>query len=32
MIPTLLASGIILYGFIQFVAAIIAVILAVKWK
>ena len=32
MIPTLLASGIILYGIIQLIAAIIAVILAVKWK
>ena len=32
MIPTLLAYGIILYGIIQLVVAIIAVILAVKWN
>jgi hypothetical protein len=32
MIPTLLASGIILYGIIQLTAAIIAVVLAVKWN
>jgi|WetSurMetagenome_2_1015567.scaffolds.fasta_scaffold51205_2 hypothetical protein len=32
MIPALLASGIILYGFIQLSAAVIAVILGVKWK
>jgi hypothetical protein len=32
MIPTLLASGIILYGIIQLIAALIAVFLAVKWK
>jgi hypothetical protein len=31
MIPTLLASGIILYGIIQLIAALIAVVLAVKW-
>jgi hypothetical protein len=32
MIPTLLASGIILYGIIQLIAALIAVFLAVKWN
>jgi hypothetical protein len=32
LIPTLLASGIILYGIIQLIAALIAVFLAVKWK
>jgi hypothetical protein len=32
MIPTLLASGIILYGIIQLIAALIAVVLAVKWN
>jgi hypothetical protein len=32
MIPTLLASGIILYGIIQLIASLIAVILAVKWN
>ena len=32
LIPTLLASGIILYGIIQLIAAIIAVFLAVKWN
>jgi hypothetical protein len=32
MIPTLLASGIILYGFIQLIIALIAVFLAVKWN
>jgi len=32
MIPTLLASGIILYGIIQLIAAVIAVFLAVKWN
>lgn len=32
MIPTLLAYGIILYGIIQLIVAIIAVILAVKWN
>jgi len=31
LIPTLLASGIILYGIIQLIAALIAVVLAVKW-
>ncbi len=32
MIPALLASGIILYGIIQLIAALIAVFLAVKWN
>jgi len=32
MIPTLLASGIILYGIIQLIAALIAVVLSVKWN
>lgn len=32
MIPTLLASGILLYGIIQFIVALIAVFLAVKWN
>jgi hypothetical protein len=32
MIPTLLASGIILYGIIQLITALIAVVLAVKWN
>ena len=32
MIPTLLASGIILYGFIQLIIALIAVLLSFKWK
>jgi hypothetical protein len=32
MIPTLLASGIILYGIIQIIVAILAVFLAVKWN
>lgn len=32
MIPAFLASGIILYGIIQLIAAIIAVFLAVKWN
>ena len=32
MIPTLLASGIILYGVIQVIVALIAVALAWKWK
>jgi len=32
MIPTILASGIILYGILQLVAALIAVFLAVKWN
>jgi hypothetical protein len=32
MIPTLLASGIILYGIIQLIGALIAVFLAVKWN
>jgi hypothetical protein len=32
MIPTLLASGIILYGIIQLIAALIAVFLAVIWN
>jgi len=31
MIPTLLASGIILYGFIQLGVAFLAVVLALKW-
>ena len=32
MIPTLLASGIILYEIIQLIAALIAVFLAAKWN
>lgn len=32
MIPTLLASGIVLYGIIQLIVALIAVYLAVKWS
>jgi hypothetical protein len=32
MIPTFLASGIILYGIIQLIVALIAVILAVRWN
>lgn len=32
MIPVLLASGFIVYGFIQFVVAGIALILALKWN
>ncbi len=32
MIPTLLASGIILYGIIQLITALMAVVLAVKWN
>ncbi len=32
MIPILLASGVILYGIIQLIAAFIAVLLAVKWN
>jgi hypothetical protein len=32
LIPTLLASGIILYGIIQVIVALIAVVLAVKWN
>ena len=32
MIPTLLASGIIIFGIIQIAVAVIAVFLAVKWK
>jgi hypothetical protein len=32
MIPTLLASGIILYGTIQLIVAFLAVILALKWN
>lgn len=32
MIPLLLASGFMVYGFIQFVVAGIAVILALKWN
>jgi len=32
VIPTLLASGVILYGIIQLIAAIIAVILSVQWN
>jgi hypothetical protein len=32
MIPALLASGIILYGIIQFLVALIAIILALKWN
>ncbi len=32
LIPTLLASGIILYGIIQLIVALIAVVLAVKWN
>lgn len=32
MIPALLASGIILYGIIQLIAAIIAIFLAMKWN
>ncbi len=31
MIPTLLASGIMLYGVIQLAVALIAVVLALKW-
>jgi len=32
MIPTLLASGIILYGIIQFIVALAALFLAIKWN
>jgi uncharacterized membrane protein len=32
LIPALLASGIILYGIIQVIVALIAVVLAVKWN
>jgi hypothetical protein len=32
MIPLLMASSIILYGIIQMIAALIAVVLAVKWN
>jgi hypothetical protein len=32
MIPTILASGIILYGITQLIVAVIAVILAVRWN
>jgi hypothetical protein len=32
MIPTLLASGIVLYGIIQLIVALLAVFLAVKWN
>ena len=32
LIPTLLASGIILYGIIQLIVALLAVVLAVKWN
>jgi hypothetical protein len=32
MIPAFLASGIILYGIIQLIAAILAVFLAIKWN
>ncbi len=32
MIPVLLESGIILYGFVQVLVAFTAVILAIKWK
>ena len=32
MIPTLLASGMVLYGIIQFIVALFAVVLAVKWN
>jgi hypothetical protein len=32
MIPTLLASGIVLYGIIQFFVALLAVSLALKWN
>jgi hypothetical protein len=32
MIPTLLASGIVLYGIIQFFVALSAVLLALKWN
>jgi hypothetical protein len=32
MIPTLLASGILLYGIIQLIVALIAVYLAIKWN
>jgi len=32
MIPTLLASGIVLYGIIQLIVALVAVYLAMKWN
>lgn len=32
MIPTLLASGMVLYGLIQFIVAFLAVFLALKWN
>ncbi len=32
VIPALLASGILLYGIIQLIVALIAVVLAVKWN
>jgi len=32
MIPTLLASGMVLYGIIQVIVALLAVLLAVKWN
>ena len=32
MIPTLLASGIVLYGIVQLIVALLAVYLAVKWN
>jgi hypothetical protein len=32
VIPALLASGIILYGIIQLIVALLAVVLAVKWN
>jgi len=32
MIPTLLASGIVLYGIIQFFVALLAVVFSLKWN